>query len=107
MADGSPALLEEDDGQYFYDVFATEACTSEWALVQANHSSGSDFNFLLMRHAQAGWVVVAVADVRLDTPKDDPLFAAADLSGDGVDPATVTARLGLSTTAGGRPVFGP
>jgi hypothetical protein len=103
---GARPLTEVVEGSgLYYDAFLVHACRNSWALVEASRTSGSSFDFWLLRGEPSGWRIVAVTGVGLDTPQDIPLFAPEELADSGVDATAVAAALGTSSTTFGKPIF--
>lgn len=72
--EGDRFLKQKDEsGAGFYDVFKVEKCGARFAIVEANHTSGSLFNYFALKRGQRAWHFFAVASVRLETQTDEPL----------------------------------
>ncbi|MEO3787179.1 hypothetical protein ABGB12_27965 [Actinocorallia sp. B10E7] len=105
-----PELGEKDPlgggyESYFYDVLKVHACSNEMALIEANHSAGSTYNYwVLIADSDSTWKIGAIAGVGSDTPQSAPLFNRAEIDkGTGGKSAELLDLVG--DLPGGRPLF--
>lgn len=72
--------LDPNESNFVYSQFTMHSCQPPYALIEVSTSSGSLFDYWVMRLIGNIWRPVAVSSVGICTPLSEPLFTETDLS---------------------------